>query len=136
MPLRLRVHHIHSSLQLILILWFLNWLTGSSDNPRCVKKNQQFSSFPVLGTWEAPLFDLVAEILQVRGYPAETITLFSAGGPTSTTIADDAAHNRNQHLNELAAGGKEVVLVVHSYRGIPGTESVKGLTRKDFALRA
>lgn len=61
--------------------------------------------------------------------------LLSAGGPPSTNLADDAEHIRQTSLNHLIAQGKEVVVVMHSYSGLPGTESVKGLLRTDLAAQ-
>ncbi|KAL2833054.1 hypothetical protein BDW59DRAFT_95272 [Aspergillus cavernicola] len=86
------------------------------------------------GAWhKASTYDPVANILREKGYHAETITLPSAGGPPSTTAYDDANHIQKAYLNDLVAQGKEVILVMHSYAGIPGTESVKGFARKDLA---
>ncbi|KAJ5668097.1 uncharacterized protein N7477_006667 [Penicillium maclennaniae] len=85
------------------------------------------------GAWhEAGIFDTVAAILRAQGYPVESMTLPSAGGPVSTTVADDAEYIRGRYLKELVAQGKEVVMVMHSYSGIPGTESIQGLARKDL----
>lgn len=88
------------------------------------------------GAWhQGDTFSPVAHILRVQGYQAETITLPSAGGPTSTTAYDDAKYIRKTHLNNLVAQGKEVIIVMHSYSGIPGTECVKGFARRDLATQ-
>ncbi|KAH8423411.1 alpha/beta hydrolase [Aspergillus melleus] len=88
------------------------------------------------GAWhQGNTFDPVATILRQQGYPAETITLPSAGGPSSTTAYDDANHIRKNYLDGLVSQGKEVILVLHSYAGIPGTESVKGYARKDLVAQ-
>lgn len=88
------------------------------------------------GAWhKADTFEPVASILRTQGYPVQAMTLLSAGGPPSTTVADDAEYIRKRYLLELVAHGKEIVLVMHSYSGIPGTESVSGLARKDLAAR-
>ncbi|KAJ5161145.1 hypothetical protein N7492_006537 [Penicillium capsulatum] len=63
--------------------------------------------------------------------PSMTVTLLSNGGPPTTTLADDAEDIRQKYLNGLIAQGKEVVMVMHSFGGVPGTESVKGIARKD-----
>lgn len=63
----------------------------------------------------------------------KALTLLSVGGPTSTTAADDATYIQNNYLDDLISQGKEVVMVMHSYSGIPGTESVKGRTRRNIA---
>ncbi|KAJ5805295.1 alpha/beta-hydrolase [Penicillium riverlandense] len=88
------------------------------------------------GAWhQGSTFEPVANILRAQGYQAETITLPSAGGPASTTAYDDADHIRKAYLDDLVAQGKEVIIVMHSYGGIPGTESVKGLARKDLIAK-
>ncbi|PLB45813.1 alpha/beta-hydrolase [Aspergillus steynii IBT 23096] len=88
------------------------------------------------GAWHlGSTFEPVANILRAQGYQAETVTLPSAGGPSTTTAYDDADHIRKAYLNDLIAQGKEVILVLHSYAGVPGTESVKGLARKDLAAQ-
>lgn len=45
-------------------------------------------------------------------------------------MADDAAVF-HEIIKKLADQGKEVVLVTHSYGGIVGNESVKGLSKED-----
>lgn len=88
------------------------------------------------GAWhKAGAFEAVIGILRTQGYPAAITALLSAGGPASTTVADDAEHIRQAYLNDLVAQGKDVVMVMHSYGGIPGTESIKGLARKDLAAQ-
>lgn len=77
----------------------------------------------------------MANILRAQGYQAEPITLPSAGGPTSTNAYDDAEHIRKTHLNDLVAQRKDAILVMHSYGGIPGTQSLKGLARKNIAAQ-
>lgn len=90
----------------------------------------------VPGAWHrGSVFEPVATLLRTKGYPVETFTLLSAGGPTSTTVADDAAYIQRKYLDGLVSQGKEVVVVMHSYGGIPGTESIKGHTRKDVAAQ-
>jgi pimeloyl-ACP methyl ester carboxylesterase len=88
------------------------------------------------GAWHrGSTFEPVAALLRTQGYPVETITLLSVGGPTSTTVADDAAYIQKRYLDDLISQEKEVVVVMHSYGGIPGTESVQGRTRRDIAAQ-
>ena len=90
----------------------------------------------VPGAWhQGSTFEPVANILRAQGYEAETITLPSAGGPASTTAYDDAEYIRNTYLKPLVGQEKEVVLVMHSYAGVPGTECVRGFARKDIAAQ-
>jgi hypothetical protein len=86
------------------------------------------------GAWhQGDTFEPVAHILRSLGYQAETVTLPSAGGAPSTTAYDDAEHIRKAHLDNMIAQGKNIIMVLHSYAGLPGTESVKGLTCRDLA---
>jgi hypothetical protein len=47
-------------------------------------------------------------------------------------MADDAAHIASV-VSPLVDAGKEIVLVAHSYGGVPVTESIKGLSLKERA---
>lgn len=88
------------------------------------------------GAWhQGEAWKPVTNILQEQGYYVEPVTLPSAGGPPSTSVADDAAYIRGNHLESLVAQGREVIIVMHSYGGVPGTESVKGFARKDIAAQ-
>lgn len=88
------------------------------------------------GAWhQGSTFEPVANILRAKEYQAETITLPSVGGPSSTSAYDDAEHIRKTYLLDLVAQGKDVILIMHSYGGVPGTECVKGLARKDLAAQ-
>lgn len=83
------------------------------------------------GAWHTPdYWSLVTSQLKEHQYPFHTVQLLSAGGDLATTVADDAAHIQKT-TSKLVGDGKEVVLVLHSYGGIPGTESAKGLLKKD-----
>jgi len=55
----------------------------------------------------------------------------SAGAsPPHEDMSEDVAAIR-KCLTELVSNGKEVVLVVHSYTGLPGSEAPKGLEKKE-----
>lgn len=83
------------------------------------------------GAWHTPhCWFLVTSQLKEYGYSFQAIQLPSVGGDLATTVEDDAAHIRKT-TSELAAAGKDIILVLHSYGGIPGTESAKDLLKKD-----
>lgn len=85
----------------------------------------------VHGAWHSSdCWNFVTSQLEEYNYPFYALNLPSAGGHLSTTVADDAAHIQ-KITSKLVARGKEVILVMHSYGGIPGTESTKGLLKKD-----
>lgn len=90
----------------------------------------------VPGAWhQGQSWRLVTELLQGQGYQVEPVTLPSAGGPPSTTALDDAEYIQRTYLEGLIAQGREVIIVMHSYSGVPGTECVKGFARKDIAAQ-
>ncbi|KAF7866921.1 hypothetical protein EAF04_005762 [Stromatinia cepivora] len=64
-------------------------------------------------------------------FPTISLALPSAGAkPSHQDFSGDVSGIRDC-LTELVSAGKEVVLVVHSYTGLPGGEAPKGLSKKD-----
>ncbi|KAL4792609.1 hypothetical protein BDV19DRAFT_368157 [Aspergillus venezuelensis] len=85
------------------------------------------------GAWhDGSIYHPLTTILRSRGFDAEPITLPSLGGPPSTSAYDDANYIQEKYLTPLINEGKEALIVVHSYAGVPGTECVRGFTRKDL----
>jgi pimeloyl-ACP methyl ester carboxylesterase len=79
------------------------------------------------------LYSDIIDQLSAHGYEAVAVNLPSVGRRNKAppaTMTDDANHIRSVTI-ELADQGKEIVLVMHSYGGIAGTESAKGLARSD-----
>jgi len=71
-------------------------------------------------------------LFQSRGYAFVTVslpTITRKPGPLPT-MYDDAAHI-NSTVSKLADQGRDVVVVGHSYGGIPTTESLKGVVKKE-----
>ncbi|KAL3482714.1 Alpha/beta hydrolase fold-1 [Aspergillus germanicus] len=85
------------------------------------------------GAWHTPeYYNNVRSILEKKGYPTVGVPLPSVDG--TATMGEDAAAIHTVTA-QLVAEGKRVILVMHSYGGIPGTESAKGLAwRKRTAL--
>lgn len=80
------------------------------------------------GAWHTPeYYEKVIDILRGQGYSTSTVRLPSVGGVS--TMFDDAAAIRKT-VSTLADEGKKIILVMHSYGGIPGSESAKGLAWK------
>jgi pimeloyl-ACP methyl ester carboxylesterase len=75
-------------------------------------------------------YDKLIEQLSEHGYPIMRIELKSVGGPVSATSLDDAA-DINYILTPPVEEGKDIVVVMHSYGGIPGTDGTKGLAKVD-----
>lgn len=81
----------------------------------------------------ALLWDAVINDLHHAGYDAIAVELQTVSPPSTApakTMTDDAAHIHGI-IEALADGGKEVLLAMSSYGGIPGTQAVRGLTCKE-----
>lgn len=86
----------------------------------------------VPGAWHKPtIYSKVANSLADHGYPTVSLPLPSAGAvPPHQDFSGDVAAIRDCLIG-LVSEDKEVVLVVHSYAGLPGGEAPKGLGRVD-----
>ena len=81
----------------------------------------------------ALLWDAVIDKLHNAGYDAVAVELRTVSPPSTApakTMGDDAAHIHGV-IEALANDDKEVLVVMHSYGGIPGTQAVKDMTRKE-----
>ena len=79
------------------------------------------------------LFDVVrAKGCEIRGLHKPTVGLRAGEGRPGTppTMYDDAAFIASE-VEKLADQGKDVILVGHSYGGVPVTESAKGLGKNE-----
>lgn len=67
-----------------------------------------------------------------EGYSVQALHLPSVGYKTNVpgTMQDDAAFIASE-ISKHANEGKDVVLIAHSYGGLPATESTKGLSKVD-----
>lgn len=83
------------------------------------------------GAWHTPdCFDAVRKQLHARAWSTEAISYPSVGAePPTKGLHDDAAAVR-EALERLADGGKEIVMLVHSYGGLVGQNAVEGLGYK------
>ncbi|KAK5635334.1 hypothetical protein RRF57_011046 [Xylaria bambusicola] len=86
----------------------------------------------------AYLYNNLVEQVKARGYDMKTIQLASVGlGPGQgrdtppATMYDDAALIA-QEAEALADEGREIILVAHSYGGMPATESTEGLSVQEW----
>jgi pimeloyl-ACP methyl ester carboxylesterase len=81
-------------------------------------------------------YDPVINAVALEGYEIRALHCPSVGlktGPREgapPTMYDDAAFIAKE-IEKLADEGKDVVLVAHSYGGIPATESAKGLGKEE-----
>lgn len=90
----------------------------------------------VPGAWHKPvIYSGVVTALSNHGYPTVSLSLPSVGAvPPLQDFSSDVAAIRDC-LTELVSDDKEVVLVVHSYTGLPGGEAPKGLGKKEREVK-
>ncbi|KAJ4354105.1 uncharacterized protein N0V89_005838 [Didymosphaeria variabile] len=82
------------------------------------------------GSWHKPqCYEKVIKLLQdEHGFKCIAITLPSTAGNPKATFKDDVDAARNAILSETIAG-HDVVVIAHSYGGMVGNSSIKGLTQ-------
>lgn len=79
------------------------------------------------GAWHTPeIWTEVRERLSKAGFPSTAIALASVEGIVGD-MTEDVAAIRSAAL-ELADGGSDVIVVLHSYSGQPGSDAMKGLS--------
>ena len=71
--------------------------------------------------------------LHEAGYPTMSVTLPSVGSqePKKIEVTTDVAFIREEMLLPLLEDGKDVILVMHSYGGLPGGAAAKGLSKSE-----
>lgn len=79
------------------------------------------------------MYNRVVPLLQKAGYETKGIELLSANNGEimpAVQMEDDAAEIR-KHIIPILDAGKDVVLALQSYAGIPGSVACEGLSRKE-----
>lgn len=84
----------------------------------------------------APLYDSLVGVLRNQGHSVRAIDLPSANDGSvlpAPTGEDDAKHIRKEIEAALDSETEpsDVVLMLHSYSGVPGSSALKGLSRAD-----
>lgn len=73
--------------------------------------------------------------LSFHGYTAVPLSLPSVGGkPPTYDFSEDVQAIRNLVI-EISDSGSDVILVLHSYAGLPGGEALQGLSKSDRQQR-
>lgn len=87
----------------------------------------------VPGAWLKPdIYSGVMDSLNAHGYPTTGLPLPSAGAmPPNMTFDEDVNAIRESLTKLVVTEEREVILVVHSYTGMPGTEAPKDLGKKE-----
>lgn len=141
----LKLQHIPSSSisrkQIIqLATTFANKYTKHSSQINSQHQHLLAMSQPVFvlvpGSFSPPsVYDSLKLILQRSRYESHVVALVSANSEgkfdTPPTMYDDAAAIRIV-LARLVDEGKEIILVMSSYGGYPGTEATKGLSKGEL----
>ena len=95
---------------------------------------QPHPSFLIVpGAWHQPsAYEKLVTSLRNTGYSTSVVSLPScnAPDPQNATCSADAAAVRQEILQSMDAGdGKDLVIVCHSYGGIPGGGAAYGLSK-------
>lgn len=84
------------------------------------------------GAWHsADCYDILLPHLQRAGYETLPLTLPSVGADPAIQSLDSDVQLIRENITRLISDGKDVVLVMHSYGGIPGSSAVQGLAKTD-----
>lgn len=88
----------------------------------------------VPGAWHSPdAFQKVITFLNTKGYRSRKVNLPSVGrSPPVSSIAPDVEDIRNMTLSEMKKG-HDIIVVCHSYGGLPTSQALKGLDRPQNA---
>jgi hypothetical protein len=87
----------------------------------------------VPGAWHTPeIYSKTLSILDEHGYPTIGLPLASVGAsPPHMSFDEDVKDIRDCLTKLVVEEEKEVVLVTHSYTGMPGAEAPVGLGKKE-----
>ena len=96
-------------------------MASSSSKPTIVIVPSSFTS--------PDFYDIFLNKLSSHGYGGVALNMPSIGEKPAT-MTDDAAEVARV-TSELADRGKEVILISHSYGGVPASEGAKGLGKKE-----
>lgn len=87
------------------------------------------------GSFVTPVeYDKMITLLEGKGHsvkPVELLSVSDGSRMPPATFEDDVSHIRSAILELLDNEKQNVVLVVHSYSGVPGSCAVSGLSIKD-----
>ena len=82
----------------------------------------------VHGSWQSPeCFTLLIPRLERAGYSVFAPSLPSSGASIPLESFDDDVKVIRDTVKSVLDTGKDVVMVMHSYGGVPGCEALKGL---------
>jgi pimeloyl-ACP methyl ester carboxylesterase len=81
-------------------------------------------------------YGYLAHLLQLAGYPTYSALLPSVGASGKVTTQDDMAYIRDRMILPILENEEhDVILVMHSYSGVPGSAAALGLGKKERAAQ-
>jgi pimeloyl-ACP methyl ester carboxylesterase len=86
----------------------------------------------VPGAWHSPAhFKQLSALFKQAGYPVSSSSLpsLNPSDPDTTTTTSDSTFIREQVLGPLLEKGTDILLVMHSYGGSPGSVAARGLSK-------
>ncbi len=90
----------------------------------------------VPGAWHSPShYTTLLTHLEAAGYATTSSRLPSVGptDPLTATATQDASFIHDEMLLPLLDSGTDILLVLHSYGGLPGCAAAKGLSKSQRA---
>jgi hypothetical protein len=99
----------------------------NGDEPCICVHNEHGTTHSLIpGAWHTEAcYDVIIPLLEDSGYATTSQTLPSVGAePPVTSTGEDTALVHST-ISELAEAGRDVVVVMHSYGGIPGSDAMK-----------
>ena len=88
--------------------------------------------FIVPGAWHAPsTYSQLATQLETAGFPTIAVPLPSvnSANPLAATCAVDVDSVREKLISLIEADGKDIVMIAHSYGGVPTGGAAHGLSK-------
>ncbi|KAI9730000.1 MAG: hypothetical protein M1834_006198 [Cirrosporium novae-zelandiae] len=86
----------------------------------------------VHGAWHGPdCFQTVVDSLKACGYPTKSLTLPSSGAEPPLKSTEKDIKVIRDAIEESINNGEDVVVIVHSYGGIPSSDACKGLGKTE-----
>lgn len=76
----------------------------------------------------------LSHLLNLAGYPTFSAILPSLGATTEVTAQDDTDYIRNRMLLPILDHSKrDIIMIMHSYSGMPGSAAAAGLSKTERA---
>ena len=122
--------------RIAILILFLSIVASTSPLPT---KNINPLIIIIPGAWTtAPLFNPLISFLHTHHNIialVSTLPSVNSPHPSNDTVASDTVSIRNNILLPPIAAGRDVLLVTHSYGGLPGSAAACGLFKADRASR-